>query len=116
MILPKPGQIVHLMTTRDVLCVLWDMRRREGRNVHELKLYTTDDLRRLYQTEGGDIIRLRDGVVRRAQLAAVIRWRVWWERFGYFALLLVSVIGACAALAGALFAFLAWRFPVTLPK
>ena len=49
MIVPKPGQTVHLMSWRGVLRTLWDMYRREGRNIRELEFYTTDDLRRLYQ-------------------------------------------------------------------
>jgi len=113
---PGPGQTVHLLTKRGVLGVLWNMRRDEGRNVHELKFYTTDDLRRLYQTEKIDPIRLSDGIVSRVQLEAMIRWRVWWERFGYVALLLVSVIAALGALAGAVFASFAWRFPVPPPN
>lgn len=92
-----------------VLRTLWDMRRREGRNVRELELYTTDDLRRLYQTTTDDLIRLRDGIVSRVQLAAVIRWRIFWARFGYIALLLISF-------AAAAFAFLAWQFPHPPPS
>ena len=96
MTIPKPGQTVHLMNCRDVLRELWTMRRKEGRNIRELQLYTTDDLRRLYQAPG-DPIRLRDGIVSRVQLVAVIRWRIFWARFGYCLLLSVSVIGAIAA-------------------
>jgi hypothetical protein len=89
MTVPKSGQTVHMMDRRGVLRVLWDMRRKEGRNVRELEFYTTDDLRRLYQTETADLIQLRDGIVSRVQVAAV----VWWERFGNFVLLSVSMIG-----------------------
>lgn len=77
MTLPRPGQTVHLLTRWDVLRVVLDLHRKEGRNVHELRLYAVDDLRRLYQSTEGDIIRLRDGIVSRVQLAAVIRWRLW---------------------------------------
>lgn len=62
---PGPGQTVHMMSWGDVLRVRWDMHREEGRNVRELELYTTDDLRRLYQTTNDDLIQLRDGIVRR---------------------------------------------------
>ncbi len=55
---------VHLMTGLGVLRVLVKLHREEGRNVRELKLYTTDDLRRLYQATESDIIRLRDGIIR----------------------------------------------------
>ncbi len=40
--LPLPGQTVHMMIRLGVLRVLWDMRRKEGRNLRELELYTTD--------------------------------------------------------------------------
>ena len=56
MTLPRSGQTVHLMTWRDGLRVLWDMRRQEGRNAAELAFYTTDDLRLLYQITDDDTI------------------------------------------------------------
>ena len=99
--IPGPGQTVHLMNWFDVLRVRLKMRRTEGRNVREVTLYTTDDLRRLYQTTGDDLIRLRDGIVNRVELVAEIRWRVFWARFGYALLLFVSVIGAVAAVIAA---------------
>ena len=98
---PSPGQTVHLMSCRDVLRVWLDMHRKEGRNVRELELYTTDDLRRLYQTTNDDLIRLRDGIVSRVQIVAVIRWRIFWARFCYGLLLFVSVIAAVAAVIAA---------------
>ena len=101
MTVPKPGQTVHLLSCRDVLRVQWDMRRKEGRNVRELELYTTDDLRRLYQATNDDPIPLRDGIVSRVQLVAVIRWRIFWALFGYCLLLFVSVIAAVAAVIAA---------------
>jgi hypothetical protein len=106
MTIPGPGQTVHLMSKLDVLRVLLSMHSKEGRNVHELKLYTTDDLRHLYQAETGEIIHLRDGVVSRTQLVAVIRWRVFWAQFGYVILLAVSI-------ASASFALLSWRDPMS---
>lgn len=101
MTVPKPGQTVHLMSWRDVLCVRRDMLRKEGRNACELELYTTDDLRQLYQRTNDDPVRLRDGIVSRVQLVAEIRWRILWARFGYGLLLFVSVIGAIAAVIAA---------------
>ena len=101
MTVPRLGQTVHLMSCRDVLRVWWNMHRTEGRNIRELELYTTDDLRRLYQSANEDPIRLRDGIVSRVQLVAVIRWRIFWARFGYFLLLFVSVIAAVAAVIAA---------------
>ncbi len=98
---PGSGQTVHLMSCRDVLSVWWDMHRKEGRNVRELELYTTDDLRRLYQTTNDDPIRLRDGSVSRVELVAVIRWRICWARFYYGLLLFLSVIAAVAAVIAA---------------
>jgi hypothetical protein len=99
--IPSPNQTVHLMGWRDVLRVRRAMRRDEGRNVCELELYTTDDLRRLYQATNDDLIRLRDGIVSRAQMVAEIRWRVFWDRFGYGMLLYVSMIAAVAAVVAA---------------
>jgi hypothetical protein len=89
------------MSFRDALRVWWDMHCKEGRNARELELYTTDDLRRMYQVINDDPIRLRDGIVSRAQLVAVIRLRVFWARFGYGLLLFVSVISAVAAIIAA---------------
>lgn len=101
MTVPGHNQTVHLMNWRGVLRVCWDMRRKERRNVLELELYTTDDLRRLYQLNGDELIPLRDGIVSRVQLVAVIRWRIFWARFGYGLLLSVSVIAAVAAVIAA---------------
>ena len=82
MTVPGPNQTVHMMSWRGVLCVYWDMHRKEGMNACEMDLYTTDDLRRLYQTEGDDLIRLRDGVVSRVQLVAVIRLALFVMKLG----------------------------------
>jgi hypothetical protein len=102
MTIPRPGQTVHLMSRLDMLRVRRDMHRKEGRNARELaELYTTDDLRRLYQGTNDDPIRLRDGIVSRVQLVGEIRWRVFWARLRYGLLLSVSVIGAVAAVIAA---------------
>jgi len=77
------------------------MHRKEGRDVRELGLYTTDDLRRIYQATNDDPIRLRDGIVNRTQLIAVIRWRILWARFGCGLLLFMSAISACGAVIAA---------------
>jgi hypothetical protein len=98
---PTPGQTVHLMSWLGVLWVRWNTGRTEGRNVRELALYTTDDLRHLYQQTEGDLIRLRDGIVNRAQLVAEIRWRTFWAQFGYGVLFFVTVIAAVAAVVAA---------------
>jgi hypothetical protein len=89
------------MSCRDVLRLWWEMHRTERRNVRELELYTTDDLRRLYQATNDDPIRIRDGILSRVQLVAVIRWRILSARFSYCLLLLVSVIAAVAAVIAA---------------
>jgi hypothetical protein len=86
--MPQPGQTVHLMTWRDDLRVLRQLDPRERR---ELKLYATDDLRHLYRSND-DLIRLRDGIVDRAQLVAEIRWRVLWFRVGYGLMLFFSAM------------------------
>jgi hypothetical protein len=98
---PGPRQTVHLMNWLGVLRARRDTRQKEGRNVRELALYTTDDLRHLYQETNDDLIRLRDGIVSRAQIVAEIRWRTFWGRFRYGLLLSVSVIGAIAAVIAA---------------
>lgn len=99
MSIPRSDQTVHLMTWCDVLRV---RHRIEGRNKLELQLYTTDDLRRRYQENGDGSLRLRDGIVTRAELVAEIRWRVFWARFGYGVVLVMTVIAAVAAVVAAL--------------
>jgi len=66
MAIRNSAQTVHLMGWCDVLRVLWEMRAKEARNVLELKFYTTDELRRLYQTTDSSSIPLRDGILTRA--------------------------------------------------
>lgn len=83
------------------LFVLWRMYRNERRNFSELKLYTTDNLRQLYQATNDNPISLRDGIVSRIQLVAVIRWRVFCAGFGYSLLLVLSMISAAAAIIAA---------------
>ena len=74
MTVPRSGQTVHMMNAFDVCQVLWNMRRKEGRNTLEVsRLYTTDDLRRPYQNTSDGPIRLRDGIISRVQLVAVIQ-------------------------------------------
>jgi hypothetical protein len=46
------------MNRREVLRVLWDMHRKEKRNVYALKFYTTDDLRTLHHVSAGTSIDL----------------------------------------------------------
>jgi len=101
MTIPASGQTVHMMNHFDVVRVLWRMRCKEGRNVRELELYTVDDLRQLYHATKDTEIRLRDGIVSRVQLVAAIRWRIFWARFNYVVLLVVSVIAAAAAVIAA---------------
>ena len=86
------------MALRYVLCVRC---KTEKRNKMELMLYSNDDLRRLYQECTDNLIRLRDGGVSRAEIVAGIRWRVFWERFGYSFLAVVSVVAAIAAIIAA---------------
>lgn len=101
MTIPKSGQTVHLLRWWDVPRVLWKIRLNEGRTARDLELYTTDDLRQLYQTHTGDLIGLRESSLRPYELVAVILWRVFWARFGYGLLLFVSVIAAVAAVIAA---------------
>jgi hypothetical protein len=84
-----------------VLRVYFGLRFEGGRNVRELDLYTTDDLRHLYQADGDAPIRLRDGIVSRVELVAVIRWRVLRDAFGLAFVLLLSFVAAAAAVIAA---------------
>jgi hypothetical protein len=82
----------------------------DARNTDDLRLYSTDDLRHLYHQHAGDdstAIALRDGIINRKQIKAVILHRVWWERFRYFGLLAVSVVAAVVAVIAALEG---WRY------
>jgi hypothetical protein len=101
MTIPRPGQTVHMMNWLDVVRVRREMRRKEGRNVRELELYTTDDLRQLYQGTNDDLIKLRDGIVSRVQLVAEIRWRIFREQYQLYLVLCAAVIGAVAAVIAA---------------
>jgi hypothetical protein len=77
----------------------------DARNTEDLRLYSTDDLRHLYHQHAGDDstpIRLRDGIINRRQIKEVILHRVWWDQFGYFLLLAVSVVAAFAAVIAAI--------------
>jgi hypothetical protein len=100
MTVPGPGQTVHMMNWLGVLRVRRDTRRREGRNARELALYTTDDLRHLYQQSGDDLIRLRDGIVNRAQLVAEIRWRDLRAQAESLLLVIAAVASVIAAVEG----------------
>jgi hypothetical protein len=64
-------------------------------------LYSTDDLRRLYQLESTDLIRLRDSNLKRADLRAEILWRLWCERWVSRITLFFAVVGAMAAIVAA---------------
>jgi hypothetical protein len=84
------------------LCDVLRVRHRiDGRNKLELQLYTTDDLRRRYQENAGDSIRLRDGILTRAELVAEIRWRLFCAKAGYWVVLVMTVIAAFAAVVAA---------------
>ncbi len=98
MAIPGPKQTVHLMTWWDVICVL---RKISGRNAADLKLYTTDDLRRIYQGTSDDLLRLSDGLISRVELVAVIRWRILMDRIGYSVLLALSLVAAVASVVAA---------------
>jgi hypothetical protein len=64
-------------------------------------LYSTDDLRRLYQLESSEQIRLRDSNLSRAELKAEILWRLWCERWVSRLTLWIALIGAAAAIVAA---------------
>jgi hypothetical protein len=69
-------------------------------NTQRLALYSTDDLRRLYQAGRTEVFPL--DVVK-----AEIRWRVWCEDWISRLTLLAAVIGAFAAIVGAIAAIVA---------
>ena len=94
----RSGETVHLMSLLDVVLVRHAI---EDRNESELKLYTTDDLRRLYQGSGDELIRLRDGIVTRPEMVAEIRWRILCGQVGYVVLFIMTVIAAIAAVVAA---------------
>jgi hypothetical protein len=65
-------------------------------------LYSTDDLRRLYQLESADLIRLRDSNLKRAELRAEILWRLWCDRWVSRITLWAALIAAAAAIVAAI--------------
>ncbi|GAB6054113.1 hypothetical protein JCM17960_29330 [Magnetospira thiophila] len=83
----------------------------KGRNKLEMQLYTTDDLRRRYQENDDDLNFLRDGIVTRNELVAEILWRVFWARFGYGIVLVMTVIAAVAAVVAAVEGW-KWDLPI----
>jgi hypothetical protein len=66
------------------------------------RLYSTDDLRHLYYAHDTDMIRLRDANISREEIKTEIRWRVWWERFRNYLLLIGAVAAVIAAVEGAM--------------
>jgi hypothetical protein len=83
------------------------MAKLDARTREDVALYSTDDLRRKYQSESGETIRLCDSIPSRAELRAEILRRVWWERWAARVTLGVAVIGAVAAIIGAAAAIVA---------
>jgi hypothetical protein len=77
------------------------MAKLDKRTRDDVALYSTDDLRRLYQSEIGEPIRLRDSLLSRAELKAEILARVRCERWIGRLTLLVAVVGAVAAIVAA---------------
>lgn len=73
----------------------------DKRTREDVALYSTDDLRRLYQSEVGNSIRLRDSVLSRAELKAEILRRVRNDRLIARLTFLAAVIGAAAAIVAA---------------
>jgi hypothetical protein len=75
MVIPGPGQTVHQMSRRDMRRALRHLRHTDGRSFRALRFSATDELRRLYHETNDDLIRLRDGLVRRFELFAEIKRR-----------------------------------------
>jgi hypothetical protein len=61
-------------------------------------LYSTDDLRRVYQLESNEGIQLRGGIILRNELRAEILWRLWCDRWISRATLIAAVVGAAAGI------------------
>ncbi len=110
MTVPGPGQTVHLLTWWNVITTRWKI---NGRNAAELALHTTDDLRRAYRDQKGDLIRLTDGLVPRLELVAEIRWCNLWSRLGAWVTLAVAIVAAMASLAAVWLSYLALYYPPT---
>ena len=70
-----------------------------------VSLYSTDNLRRLYQWESDEEIRICDGsgqaIIKRGELRDEIWWRLWWDRWVSWITLLAAVVGAVAAIVAA---------------
>ena len=78
----------------------------DPRTREDIALYSTDDLRHLYQDKGqenelSELVRLRDGMPTLDELKAEIRWRVWREAWVSLLTLLAAVDGAAAAIVAA---------------
>ena len=98
-----PGQPTRRMGRRDGRRMRWRNRRHDERwNARELLLYSTDDLRRLYQEDDSDLIRLRNGIVWRDRLVTEIRRRDRRERRGYRLMLFMSLVAAVASVISAI--------------
>ncbi len=73
----RDGQTIHLLTRWDVLRAVLDLHRKEGRNVHELRLHAIDDLRRRVNPDclHGSRLPIPDGGIEatRAKLAELCR-------------------------------------------
>ncbi len=67
----------------------------------DVALYSTDDLRRMYQSEIDEPIRLRDSLLSRAEVKAEILRRVRNERWVGRLTFLAAVVGAVAAIVAA---------------
>ncbi|WP_284948339.1 hypothetical protein [Acidisoma cladoniae] len=70
----------------------------------DVSLFSTEELRAIYHDQAkakGMLVRLGNGDIQRNHLRNIIRRRIWWERFGTVILVVVSVIGAAAAMMAA---------------
>jgi hypothetical protein len=77
----------------------------DARTADYVLFFTTDDLRVVWrgmQLEDDPATLRGDITISRADLEAEIRRRVWWERFGYYLLLIGAVAAVIAAIEGAM--------------
>ena len=73
----------------------------DARTRADLNLHSVDDLRRIYQVDLGDPVRMRDSILKRQELRSEIEWRVWRESLRFWLGLIVGAVGTIAAIVAA---------------
>lgn len=68
----------------------------------DLRNYTTSQLSEIYHTQDRGLIRLRNGIVTHEVLRNEIRKRKFWAGCSFWATLIVTLVGATAAIIAAI--------------